>query len=72
VALSIAPAVLLSGQTAGGNIGNALSPAVSAVGTAAAGASGREGEVLRRNLGASALLLLSVLVALVVQVWVLA
>jgi lactate permease len=72
VALSIAPAVLLSGQTAGGNIGNALSPAVTAVGTAAAGASRREGEVLRRNLGASALLLLSVLVALVVQVWVLA
>jgi lactate permease len=72
VALSIAPAVLLSGQTAGGNIGNAISPAVTAVGTAAAGATRREGEVLRRNLGASLLLLLSVLVALVVQVWILA
>jgi lactate permease len=72
VALSIAPAVLLSGQTAGGNIGNAISPAVTAVGTAAAGATRREGEVLRRNLGASLLLLLSVVVALVVQVWVLA
>jgi lactate permease len=72
VALAIAPAVLLSGQTAGGNIGNAISPAVTAVGTAAAGASRREGEVLRRNLGGSLLLLLSVVIALVVQVWVLA
>jgi lactate permease len=72
VALSIAPAVLLSGQTAGGNIGNAVSPAVTAVGTAAAGATRREGEVLRRNLGASLLLMLSVVIALVVQVWVLA
>jgi lactate permease len=71
VALSLAPAILLSGQTAGGNIGNALSPAVTAVGTVAAGASRREGEVLRRNLGASGLLLLSVMVALVVQVWLL-
>jgi lactate permease len=72
VALSIAPAVLLSGQTAGGNIGNAISPAVTAVGTAAAGATRREGEVLRRNLGASLLLMLSVVIALAVQVWVLA
>jgi lactate permease len=71
VALSLAPAILLSGQTAGGNIGNALSPAVTAVGTVAAGASRREGEVLRRNLGASALLLLSVMIALLVQVWLL-
>jgi lactate permease len=71
VALSILPAVLLAGQTAGGNIGNALSPAVTAVGTAAAGATRREGEVIRRNLGASMLLLLSVMIALVVQVWLL-
>jgi lactate permease len=71
VALALAPAILLSGQTAGGNIGNAISPAVAAVGTSAAGAYRREGEVLRRNLGASALLLLSVIVALLVQVWLL-
>lgn len=70
-ALAIAPAVLLTGQTAGGNIGNALSPAVVSVGTSAAGASRREGEVLRRNLASSALLLLTVLVALVAQVWLL-
>ena len=69
VVLAMAPAILLSGQTAGGNIGNALSPATAAVGTAAAGATGREGEVLRRNVGASLVLLASVLLALVVQVW---
>ncbi len=72
VALGLLPAVLLSGQTAGGNIGNALSPGVSAVGTAAAGASGREGEVLRSNLGAAAVLMLAVLLGLGVQVWLLA
>ncbi len=71
LALGLLPAVLLSGQTAGGNIGNALSPGVSAVGTAAAGASGREGEVLRRNLGAAAALLVVVLLGLVAQVWLL-
>jgi lactate permease len=70
VALSIAPAVLLSGQTAGGNIGNTLAPGVATVGSAAAGAGGREGEVLRRNLGASLILLVAVLLALAVQVWV--
>jgi lactate permease len=71
VALAIAPAIMLSGQTAGGNIGNALSPAVIAVGTSSAGATSREGEVLRRNLGASAVLLVSVIIALFVQVWLL-
>lgn len=67
--LMVAPAILLSGQTAGGNIGNALSPAVAAVGTAAAGASRREGEVLRSNLGAAAVLLVGVTSAVAGQVW---
>jgi lactate permease len=71
LAIGVAPAVLLVGQTAGGNIGNAIAPGVAAVGTAAAGASRREGEVLRRNLVDVALLLTVVLVALVVQVWLL-
>ena len=66
-ALALAPALLLTGQTAGGNIGNALSPAVAAVGTAATGAAGREGEVLRRNLGASVLVVAVVFVLLVTQ-----
>ena len=69
--LALAPAVLLSGQTAGGNIGNALAPGVATVGTAAAGATGREGEVLRRNLGGAAALLVVVVASLVIQVAVL-
>jgi len=67
VALSVLPAILLSGQTAGGNVGNAITPAVAAVGTSAAGASGRESEVIRRNLGGAAILLLVILLGLVVQ-----
>jgi lactate permease len=71
LAIGVAPAVLLVGQTAGGNIGNAIAPAVAAVGTAAAGASRREGEVLRRNLVDVGLLLVVVLLALAAQVWLL-
>jgi lactate permease len=72
VVLAIAPAILLAGQTAGGNIGNALSPAVTAVGTSAAGASRREGEVIRRNIGGALTLGVVVTVLLVLQVWFLA
>ncbi len=69
VVLGVATAVILTGQTAGGNIGNALSPTVASVGTAATGISGREGEVLRNNLGGAALLVAVVIVSLGVQVW---
>lgn len=65
--LGIAQPVLLSAQTAGGNVGNALSPVNIAVGAAAVGAAGREGEVLRRNLPAAGVLLALVIVATVVQ-----
>ncbi len=71
IALGVLPAILVTGQTAGGNIGNALSPAVAAVGTASAGAVGQEGAILRRNIGAAAILAATVLVALVIQVWLL-
>jgi lactate permease len=71
VALAIVPAILLAGQTAGGNIGNALSPAVAAVGTSAAGASRREGEVLRRNIAGALILGALVTVLVVLQVWLL-
>lgn len=67
-ALAIAPAVLLSGQTAGGNVGNAVSPGVVAVGSAAAGAHGREGEVLRRNTRDAVLLIAVVAVMVTIQV----
>jgi len=70
LAIGVLPAILLSGQTAGGNLGNALSPGVAAVGTAAVGASGQEGAVIRSNLGSAALLLLAVLAGLLVQIWI--
>lgn len=44
------PASVLLAQTAGGNGGNSLAPAVAAVGAAAAGVRGEEGWILRRNL----------------------
>lgn len=71
VVLGVATAVVLTGQTAGGNIGNALSPTVASVGTAATGISGREGEVIRRNLAGTALLVAVVVASLVVQLWLL-
>ncbi|MFP4234685.1 MAG: L-lactate permease [Nitriliruptoraceae bacterium] len=67
VALGILPAILLAGQTAGGNVGNALTPTVAAVGTSAAGASGRESEVIRRNLLGAGILLVVILLGLLVQ-----
>ena len=66
--LGIPAPVLLAGQTAGGNIGNALAPIVAAVGLTAAGARGREGEVLRANLGAAGILLLTVTAMVAVMV----
>jgi len=42
---------------------------VIAVGTSAAGASRRESEVLRRNLGSAGVLMLAVLLSLIVQIW---
>ena len=71
VVLGVTTAVVLTGQTAGGNIGNALSPTVASVGTAATGISGCEGEVLRRNLGGTVLLVAVVAASLVVQLWLL-
>lgn len=66
--LGVAQEILLAGQTAGGNVGNALSPVNIAVGAAAVGVAGREGEVIRRNLPAAALLVAVVVVGVVVQV----
>jgi lactate permease len=67
--LTIAPAILLTGQTSGGNVGNALSPGVIAVGAAAAGARGREGEVLRANVRDVILLVVAMTAMVAFQVW---
>ncbi|MBW3658019.1 MAG: L-lactate permease [Actinobacteria bacterium] len=66
--LGLAVPALLSGQTAGGNLGNALSPINIAVGAAVVGVIGQEGEVVRRNLRPAAILAATVVVAVVVQV----
>jgi lactate permease len=71
VVLGLLPAMLLSGQTAGGNIGNTLAPAPAAVGAASVGAGGQEGAVLRRNLAGAGILLATVLATLSVQLWLL-
>ncbi len=71
VALGILPAIMLTGQTAGGNVGNALSPGVAVVGASASGASGREGEILRSNLVVAAVLIGSVMFMVAAQVWLL-
>lgn len=68
--LPVTVAALLSGQTAGGNVGNAVAPVTVAVGLAAVGAEGAEGRVIRRNLGAMALLLAVVVAGVLVQVLV--
>jgi lactate permease len=72
VALGVAPAIMLTGQTAGGNVGNALAPGVAVVGASASGASGREGEILRSNLVAAGVLTMMVMVMIGLQVWALA
>lgn len=66
--LGLAVPALLSGQTAGGNIGNALSPINIAVGAAVLGVVGREGTVVRRNLRPAAILLATVVLAVVAQI----
>lgn len=58
--LGLPAPLLVAAQTAGGNVGNAISPVNVAVGTAAVGAVGREGHVVRRNLPAAGLLLLAI------------
>jgi lactate permease len=71
VALGILPAIMLTGQTAGGNVGNTLAPGGAVVGASAAGAVGREGDILRTNLVVAAVLLASVIFMVAAQVWLL-
>ncbi len=71
LALGLLPAILLTGQTAGGNVGNTLAPGGAVVGASAAGASGREGEILRSNLVVAGALTASVIVMVALQVWLL-
>jgi len=71
IALGVVPAIMLTGQTAGGNVGNALAPGVAVVGASASGASGREGEILRANLVVAGVLVAAVVFMVAAQVWLL-
>ncbi len=66
--LSIAPAVLLAAQTAGGSLGSMIAPAKLIVGCSTVGLAGRDGEVLRVTLPYGALIGL----ALGVVTWLMA
>lgn len=63
--LELPPAALLAGQTAGGNVGNAVAPVVVAVGAMAVDATDRVSAILRRTLP-PALVLLALVTVLVV------
>ncbi len=54
--LGLAPYELLAAQTAGGNVGNAISPVILLVGATAVGAEARTGEILRAVLPAALVL----------------
>ncbi|MEX2486087.1 MAG: L-lactate permease [Nitriliruptoraceae bacterium] len=69
--LALLPAVLLVGQTSGGNIGNALAPGVATVGLASTGATTQEGAVIRHNLGSATILMVIATLLVVAQVWML-
>lgn len=58
--LGLPPHLLIAAQTAGGNVGNAMSPVVLLVGATAVGIQDRTGEILRRVLPPVALLLAAV------------
>ncbi|MEX0592598.1 MAG: L-lactate permease [Nitriliruptoraceae bacterium] len=69
--LAIAPAIMLVGQTAGGNVGNTLAPGIAMVGAAATGAPEAVGDTLRRNFSAAIILAVAVTLMLAAQVWLL-
>lgn len=55
--LTYAPAWILAAQTAGGALGSVIAPTKIVVGASTAGMQGREGEVLRKMLGYTALMI---------------
>lgn len=67
--LAIAPAIMLSGQAAGGNVGNTVAPGIATVGAAATGAPGSVGAMIRANLRDATILAVAVTAMLVGQVW---
>jgi lactate permease len=68
IALDLPPPLLLSGQAAGGNVGNSLAPVNILVGTVATGCEGQEAAVIRRAAPDSGVLLALVILGVIAQV----
>lgn len=67
--LGYSAAIILAGQTAGAALASVISPTKIVVGASTAGMAGREGEVMRKLLGYTVLLVLSVSLMVVIGVW---
>ena len=68
--LGYSVALILAAQTSGGALGSVIAPTKIVVGASTAGMEGREGEVMRKMLGYTGLLVLMMSVLAVIGVWV--
>jgi lactate permease len=68
--LGYSVAIILAAQTSGGALGSVIAPTKIVVGASTGGMEGREGEVIRKMLGYTGLLILMVSVMTVIGVWV--
>jgi lactate permease len=68
--LSLSVAIILAAQTAGAGLASVLAPTKIVVGTSTAGMSGREGEVMRRLIPYTFLILLLASLLTVMILWV--
>lgn len=67
--LGFSAAIILAGQTAGASLASVMAPTKVVVGTSTAGMSGREGDVMRRLLAYTSLLVLLISLLTVAGVW---
>jgi len=68
--LGISVAVILAAQTAGAGLASVLAPTKIVVGTSTAGMAGREGEVMRKLIGYTVLILLLASLLTVMILWI--
>ncbi|GAB4495836.1 MAG: L-lactate permease [Anaerolineales bacterium] len=68
--LTYAPAWILAAQTAGGALGSVIAPTKIVVGASTAGMQGREGEVLRKMLGYTALMIALISLLTPLALWI--
>ncbi len=68
--LGLSAAVILAGQTAGASLASVMAPTKVVVGASTAGMAGREGDVMRRLLAYTGLLVLLISLLTLIGVWV--